>query len=98
MKSHHYFPLINKELNITHIIDSFPEKHGKYINIFNKPVENVTADIINSSDAIIIFSSSYNSEIVCTLKEKYNFKKAVVFFEPEVKYAFLGNNENNNNL
>ncbi len=84
-KSHHYIQLIHKSAPIKHIIDFSKDKHGKFITNLDIPIEDVDQHIIDESDAIIIFASGYNQEILDDLENKYNFNGKIIFFDDEVK-------------
>ena len=79
--AHGYARLLKPEYKIMHIVDSCKEREGQYINRLNIPVEVVDESIINSSDAIIIFASSFNKEIISSLKHTYRYDGKVIIIE-----------------
>jgi SAM-dependent methyltransferase len=84
LKSHHYIQLA-KNIKISHIIDSSKDKVGKYINSLDIPIEEITPEIIVGSDAVIIFATAYNDNIIKTLREKYQYRGKIIYFDDGVK-------------
>lgn len=64
-------------------MDSSEDKIGLYINGIDLQIEKVQQSIIDESDAIIIFASSYNKEIMDNLRNTYGYAKVIVYFEGE---------------
>ena len=87
-KSPIYGSLLSKNLPIGHLFDSNSEKAGKYIGCLPVPVEPVSADALEDCDAVLIFASSYNEEIIKSLRENFQYRKKIVYFEgADVKYC-----------
>ena len=79
VKAHTYGELI-EDIEVAHIVDSSVGKVGKYISGLDIPIELVTHEIVEKSDAVIIFASSYNNEIIHDLREKYDYQKPIILF------------------
>jgi len=79
-KSHFYSPLI-EGIRITSLLDSNAGKAGKYISGLDIPTEKATDSLVKNSDAIIIFASTYNKEIIHTLRNSWMYSGKIVFFE-----------------
>ena len=80
VKAHTYSGLI-ENIEIAHIVDSSVEKKGKYISGIDIPIELVTQEIVEQSDAVIIFATSYKDEIIQELKCKYSYKGKILYFD-----------------
>lgn len=80
-KSRRYFALLDKEIQLSHLVDSSADKVGMYVHGIDIPIELANKQIIDESDCILIFASSYNQEIMKTLHEEYNFKGKLIYFE-----------------
>lgn len=80
VKSHTYGELI-ENIEVAHIVDSSAGKTGKYISGIDMPIELVTQDVVEKSDTVIIFATSYKDEIIRDLKCKYNYKGKVIYFD-----------------
>ncbi len=78
--AHHYAVLLDKKLNIKNIIDSSDTRTDQYINNLGLKIKKVERSIINESDAILIFASSFNNEIIFELSNNYDFKGLIVGF------------------
>ena len=79
--AHHYGDLLNNTYNVKNIIDSSPPKVDSYINNLNIRVRGIDYSIIKNSDAILIFASSFNKEIVFALRNDYDYKGLIVGFQ-----------------
>jgi SAM-dependent methyltransferase len=77
-KSHTIFGYLQNGLNIKHIVDIDPAKHGLYIPGVSVPVESPSKQIFDTADVVIIFSASYEKEITKTLREEYNYTGKIV--------------------
>ncbi|MEK3704937.1 class I SAM-dependent methyltransferase [Paenibacillus sp. FSL R7-0198] len=82
-KSEVYSKLIDNSHAFKHLVDSSEDKIGLYINGIDLQIEKVQQSIIDESDAIIIFASSYNKEIMDNLRNTYGYAKVIVYFEGE---------------
>ncbi|MDR2558110.1 MAG: class I SAM-dependent methyltransferase [Oscillospiraceae bacterium] len=80
-KARYYSSLLDDSNPIIHFLDSAANKEGLYVSGINIPVEKVTQSAISESDAVIIFASAYNREIIKTLREEYRFKGKIVYFD-----------------
>lgn len=83
-KSAYYSSLICKanKKKINHVFDSNKEKVGKYLSGINERTECVNNKTLQECDAVIIFASSYNIEIIGGLR-KNGFKNDIIFFEDD---------------
>ena len=78
--AHGYSRLLDKNLRIYHVVDSSKNRTGQFINGIDVPIEMVTKEKILSSDAVIIFASAFNAEIIHSLRNEYNFKNSIYYF------------------
>ena len=78
--AHGYSRLLDKNLHIKHVVDSSKSRTGQFIDNIDIPVEMVTSEKILSSDAVIIFASAFNAEIIRLLRNEYNFKNSIYYF------------------
>lgn len=74
-----YSDLIEQE-KLLHVFDSDQTKAGKYVAGLHLPVEQATRQACAECDAIIIFASSYNREIIAMLTE-IGFTGNILYFE-----------------
>lgn len=79
-KANIYSELLTNE-NVTHIIDTSVCKKDKYISGIDIPVEIVSNEIIDKSDIIIIFATTYKDEIINDLTYKYKYVGKIIYFE-----------------
>lgn len=80
-RAHTYSWLLRDKYDIKHIIDSCENKKGKYVCGINRPIEVVNKKIIENSDTIIIFASTFNKNILHELENKYRYKGKIIYFE-----------------
>lgn len=66
---------------ILHIFDSDESKYGGYIGGLDISIEQPDTGIIEQMEAVVIFASTYNSEIIKILTEIYNYKGKIVYIE-----------------
>lgn len=76
-----YSSLLSEDLPIAHLFDSDPEKLGKYIGNLPVPVEPICLDTLLECDAIVIFASSYNNEIIKTLQKTFCYPGKIIYFD-----------------
>lgn len=76
-----YGNLLSEELPIVHLFDSDPEKAGKYIGSIPVPVELVSSEALYECDAVVIFASAYNGEIIRALQETLYYPGKIIYFE-----------------
>lgn len=69
------------EIEISHIVDSSSNKVGKYVSGISVPIEMVSQRILDVSDVVIVFASTYNEDIMKQLKEKYQYSGKVIYFQ-----------------
>lgn len=69
------------EIEINYIVDSSPSKKGKHVSGISVPIEMVSNEIIDASDVIIVFASTYNEDIMKQLKEEYQYNEKVIYFQ-----------------
>ena len=74
-----YGDLIEQE-KLLHVFDSDPAKTGKYVAGLKLPVEHATQQACGECDAVIIFASSYNREIIALLSE-LGYTGKIFYFE-----------------
>lgn len=79
-KAHIYSGLLTDK-KIAHIVDSDISKSGKYVADIPIAVEAVSQEILQESDAVVIFASSYNAEIIQDLRGKYSYTGKILYFE-----------------
>ena len=72
---------IKKHIDIGHIVDSDIHKFGKFIAGMTLPIEPPDENLIQTAGAILILASSYNNEIIHTLRNKYNFRGIICYIE-----------------
>lgn len=83
-----YSHLLQEENPIHYLLDSSKEKIGRYIGNIPVPVQAVSKEALQNSDAIVIFASSYNKEITEKLKHEFNYTGKIIYFEDQiVKYC-----------
>lgn len=81
-----YSSLLSEDLPVAHLFDSNADKAGKYIGNLPVPVEPVSPQALQESDAVLIFASAYNTEIIKTLRQQLHYPGKIVYFEdPDVK-------------
>ena len=80
VKSLNYSSLLSDGTIVKYVVDSSVNKQGKYIGGINKAVEAPSQFIVDDSNLIIIFASSYNDEIIIKIRNEYKFKGAIVYF------------------
>lgn len=78
-KSAFYSSIIDTK-KVKYIFDSDIKKSGTYISGINKKIEKLEKNIMGECEAIIIFASSYNDEIIEKLK-KNDYKGDIIIFE-----------------
>lgn len=76
-----YYSSLMRDIEIAHIIDSSKASHGKYVSGITLPVEEVSKEIIDSSNAIVIFATAYKDEIIKELADKYRYLGKIIYFE-----------------
>ena len=76
-----YGNLLSEELAIIHLFDSAPEKTGKYIGSIPVPVESVSLEAVYECDAVVIFATAYNVEIIKALQETFHYPGKIIYFE-----------------
>lgn len=82
-KSAKYAELIGQDVKIGNVLDSSQAKAGKYIIGINRKITPPTTKIVCDSDLIVIFASSYNSEIMNELRNIYNYRGDIAYFEED---------------
>lgn len=82
-KSHIYSQCI-KMFKVDNLYDSDANKQGKYIAGITCSVELPTMEKVKKNDIIIIFASSYNTEIIHCLRNQLEYKGEIVYFEDNV--------------
>lgn len=82
-KSLKYSALLSKNTAVKYVVDSSMNKRGKYIGGINKAIEAPSQSIIDDSNLVIIFASSYNEEIIMKIRNEYKFKGAIAYFDRE---------------
>lgn len=80
-KSAKYTELLPDRSMVAHLVDSSPGKIGGFVSGIPVPVEQVTAEIIQNSPVILIFASSYNTEIIQRLRKDENYRGEIIYFE-----------------
>jgi hypothetical protein len=80
-KSGKYAALLDKDAPIKYVVDSSADKEGKYIGGINKMIVPPSQDIIDDSEVIVIFASSYNDEIIARLRNEFNYDRGIVHFK-----------------
>lgn len=68
---------------ILHIFDSDESKYGGYIGGLDISIEQPDTGIIEQMEAVVIFASTYNSEIIKDLTEIYNYKGKIIYIEDD---------------
>ncbi len=63
-----------------YVFDSDPSKAGRYVAGLRLPVEQATKEKCSKCDAILIFASSYNHEIIALLKD-FGYPGKIIYFE-----------------
>lgn len=84
-KSAHYASLLPESVVVDCLIDSSPDKVGKYVQNIGVAVTRADAAAIRKNPVIVIFSSSYNAEIIERLHAE-QYAGDIIYFEgTEVK-------------
>lgn len=68
---------------LKYVFDSDESKAGKYISGLDRPIEQVSRQKCDACDAVIIFASSYNEEIITKLR-RIGYTKEIIYFEGAV--------------
>lgn len=79
-KSSKYIQLLENTDDIEYIVDSSFDKNGLFMSGINKKIEFPKKKIFDTCDAVIIFASSYNNEIIRDLRVKYDYQKPIILF------------------
>lgn len=79
-KAGYYSSLIDCK-KVKYIFDGDKRKFGNYISGIPVPIEGIDEDKLRELEAVVIFSSSYNLEILKILKEDYKYKGRIIYFE-----------------
>lgn len=84
-KADSYASLLQEKIKekILHIFDSDESKYGGYIRGLDISVEQPDTGIIEQMEAVVIFASTYNSEIIKDLTEIYNYKGKIIYIEDD---------------
>lgn len=82
-KAHIYSALLDQTIKISHLMDGSPSNIGKYISGISIPIEPVSQRAVQESDVIVIFASSYNDEIIKSLRERHHYQGAIIYFDGE---------------
>lgn len=69
-----------EDIPIAGVVDSNDDKVGKYISGVKKPIQKASRENVINCDAIIIMASSYNDEIIASIK-KFNYTGKIIYFE-----------------
>jgi FlaA1/EpsC-like NDP-sugar epimerase len=72
-KSHTLFGYLGEKLHVAHIVDTDPVKQGLYIPGASVCVEAPSQTIFANTDLVIIFSASYEKEIINTLNDEFSY-------------------------
>ncbi len=80
-KSAKYANLLGDPSLIERLIDSDVKKIGMYVPGVNCPIELATAEAVRESPAVIIFASSYNTEIIERLRGDFGYVGDIIFFQ-----------------
>jgi len=73
-----YSSLLPTDIQIKHLFDNDKNKEGFYVSGIPIPVEKPSKEKVQACDVILIFASSYVSEIKKTLKENYGFSGKII--------------------
>ena len=78
-----YAGLLQKKIkkNILHIFDNDEKKHNGYIAGLDISIEKPNKNKIKEMQAIIIFASAYNQEIIKELNELYEYDGKIIYIE-----------------
>ncbi|MDO5602252.1 MAG: class I SAM-dependent methyltransferase, partial [Oscillospiraceae bacterium] len=76
-----YSGLLDKPARVVHLMDMDPQKEGRYVSGISVPIEPVSDRPLRESDAVLIFASAYNDEIIEKLREDYGYRGKIVYFE-----------------
>ncbi len=89
-KAHIYSEMIEKD-KVKHVFDSDESKVGKYISGIDIPVEEISKEKLNSCDAVVIFASSYNQEIINKLLVEYRYEGEIVYKSKDIFRRYKDN-------
>jgi len=73
-----YSALLPENILIAHFFDNDPTKYGYYVSGIGIPIEAPTKEKVSACDAIVIFASSYYSEIKESLENSYGYSGNIV--------------------
>lgn len=88
-KSARYVSLLEDPSIVKIVIDSDAKKAGMFLSGLNCPVKIASASLLKSCPCVMIFASSYNSEIIKKLRNDFGFLGDIIYHENNSEWKLM---------